>query len=165
MGLCNSCESAPAVTAPAKLIFDNGRLEEFPYPIKAVHVLQRNPTCFICNSDELEFDDVVPAVGADDDLLPGHIYFALPLSRLNRRLRPEEIAALAVKASAALVKSRREIYCGCRRKAVEFSVDHGLKKSRKVAWEGERGRRRGGGAAAVVRRRGKFTARLAAITE
>ncbi|OWM72518.1 uncharacterized protein LOC116210112 [Punica granatum] len=123
MGICSSCESTSVVTA--KVILQDGRLKEFPYPVKVSYVLQRvaDPASFICNSDEMDFDDVVYPVGNDDELLPGQLYFALPLSRLRRRLQADEMAALAVKASSALMKSGGD-KCGCRRK--QHPVAHGL---------------------------------------
>ncbi|CAI9752806.1 unnamed protein product [Fraxinus pennsylvanica] len=123
MGICSSCESSSAVTA--KLIFDDGRLQEFSYPVKVSYVLQKNPTFFICNSDEMDFDVVVSAVSHDEMLQPGQLYFALPLSRLKRRLKAEEMAALAVKASSALTKSGDK--CPCRRKILVFSGENDLK--------------------------------------
>lgn len=111
MGICCSCEATSVATA--KLILQDGKLQEFPYPVKVSHVLQKDPTCFICNSDEMDFDDILSAINADEELQPGQLYFALPLSRLKQPLQAEEMAALAVKASSALKK--REEKCGCRR--------------------------------------------------
>ncbi|GAB2282534.1 hypothetical protein Dimus_017075 [Dionaea muscipula] len=103
MGICSSSESTSVQTA--KLILQDGRLQEFPYPVKVSYILQTDPTCIICNSDELEFDDVITAVREDQELQVGQLYFALPRSKLRRPLRPDEMAALAVKASTALMKS------------------------------------------------------------
>ncbi|KAE8655127.1 hypothetical protein F3Y22_tig00117034pilonHSYRG00838 [Hibiscus syriacus] len=103
MGICSSCDSTHVATA--KLILHDGRLQEFPYPVKASYVLQKNPMCFICNADEMEFDDIVSAIEEDEELQPGQLYFALPLSWLNYPLHAEEMAALAVKASSALMKT------------------------------------------------------------
>ncbi|KAI3777065.1 hypothetical protein L1987_46859 [Smallanthus sonchifolius] len=111
MGICSSCESTSVATA--KLISQDGRLHEFSYPVKVSYVLQNNPSTFICNSDEMEFDDVVSAISDEEELQLGHLYFALPLSRLKQPLQPEDMAALAVKASSALA--------GCRRKNVSFT--------------------------------------------
>ncbi|KAJ4827580.1 hypothetical protein Tsubulata_004809 [Turnera subulata] len=170
MGICSSCESTHVATA--KLILQDGRLQEFPYPVKASFVLQKiHPTHFICNADEMDFDDVVSAVSDDEDLLPGQLYFALPISRLKHPLQPEEMAALAVKASSALMKSGCGDKCGyCRRKSalppVLVSVEKGSAgKSGGRAGSGGggaggrggRGRRGGGGR--------KFTAMLSAIPE
>ncbi|PPD69332.1 hypothetical protein GOBAR_DD33785 [Gossypium barbadense] len=114
MGICSSCESTQITTA--NLILQDGRLQEFPYPVKVSYVLQRNPMCFICNSDEMDFDDVVSAIEEDEELQPA-----------------EEMAALAVKASSALMKSGG---CGgeksgSRRKTVipfEFSCESPRRK-------------------------------------
>ncbi|GMI65981.1 hypothetical protein like AT2G23690 [Hibiscus trionum] len=103
MGICSSCE--PTHVATAKLILHDGRLQEFPYPVKVSYVLQKNPMCFICNADEMDFDDVVSAIEEDQQLQPCQLYFALPLSWLNHPLQPEEMAALAVKANSALTKT------------------------------------------------------------
>ncbi|KAL3649388.1 hypothetical protein CASFOL_005791 [Castilleja foliolosa] len=168
MGICSSCESTSVATA--KLILDDGRLQEYPYPVKVSYVLQKNPAYFICNSDEMDFDDVVSAVSDDEELQPGQLYFALPLTQLRHRLQAEEMAALAVKASSALTKSGGGCggeKCGCRRNILVFPADTGMRQSRKAA-DGENvgdagsGRRRRGGGG---RRRGKIAARLSAIPE
>ncbi|CAI9110044.1 OLC1v1010006C1 [Oldenlandia corymbosa var. corymbosa] len=172
MGICSSCDSTNVATA--KLILHDGRLQEFSYPVKASYVLQKNPAYFICNSDEMDFDDVVSAISGDDVLQPGQLYFALPLDRLKSRLQAEEMAALAVKASSALARSGGE-KCGCGRKTI-LAYSGGEKvlnaPSRKVGdYEEIRSKRErrggggGGGGAARGRRRGQYTALLSAIPE
>lgn len=130
MGICTSCHSTTTV-ATAKLILPDGTLQEFPYPIKVSEVLHKNPSTFLCNSDEMDFDDVVTPLPNKADLQPGQLYFALPLKRLNHPLQPEEMAALAVKASAALAK------CGGgkrNRKNICFTSEKGkMRSSSKVA--------------------------------
>lgn len=64
----------------------------------------------------MAYDDVVSAVREDDVLQPGQLYFALPINRLMRKIQPEEMAALAVKASSALSK------CGCGKKNTYFTT-------------------------------------------
>lgn len=163
-GMCSSCESTNVVTA--KLILQDGRLQEYSYPVKVSYVLQKNPACFICNSDEMDFDDVVSAVSDEEELQLGQLYFALPLSRLRQRLQAEEMAALAVKASSALTKSGGGEKCGCSRKnSLQFSyvVDVNNNPSSKagdVEDVGLRRKRNGGG-----RRGRKYTAKLSAIPE
>ncbi|KAE8686009.1 hypothetical protein F3Y22_tig00111088pilonHSYRG00316 [Hibiscus syriacus] len=157
MGTCSSCDSNHAATA--KLILQDGRLQEFPYPVKVSYVLQTNPTCFICNSDEMDFDDVVSAIEEDEELQPGQLYFALPLSCLKHRLQAEEMAALAVKASSALMKSnKRGEKCGCRCKSVTPLPVSEESHRRRVACAGSAG---GGG----KRGRRKFKAMLSGIPE
>ncbi|XP_076931346.1 uncharacterized protein LOC143596456 [Bidens hawaiensis] len=132
MGICSSCESTSVATA--KLISHDGRLQEFSYPVKVSYVLQDNPSTFICNSDDMEFDDVLSPVNDNEELQLGQLYFALPMSRLRQPLQPEEMAALAVKASSALTS--------CRHKNLVFAA--GDKSSGRVADAGGlyRGRRR-----------------------
>ncbi|KAI3985926.1 hypothetical protein MKX01_039008 [Papaver californicum] len=103
MGICCSIESTQVTTE--KLISQDGKLEEYSYQVKVSNVLQKHQNCFICNSDEMEFDNQVSAIHADEELQLGQIYFALPLSKLKYPLTSEEMASIAVKASSALMKS------------------------------------------------------------
>ncbi|CAH8332733.1 unnamed protein product [Eruca vesicaria subsp. sativa] len=103
MGACVSRESMSGDSA--KLILLDGTLQEFSSPIKVWQILQKHPTSFVCNSDEMDFDDAVSALSGNEELRPGQLYFVLPLTWLNHPLKAEEMAALAVKASSALTKS------------------------------------------------------------
>lgn len=98
----NRTSYAPEPMRTAKLILLDGKLEEFSYPEKVSNLLKRNPDCFICNAEEMEFDGLVGAVDGDEELEPGQLYFELPLIYLRQRLKPENMASLAVKASLAL---------------------------------------------------------------
>lgn len=150
MGICNSCESTSVATA--KLILPDGRLQEFSHPIKASYLLQKDPTIFICNSDEMEFGDTISALNAEEELQLGQLYFALPLKRLRSRLRAEEMAALAVKASSALKRSSsNQVFAFSEQK-------NGGRVARKV------GDCSGGGGGGSGRRR-RQTARLSVIPE
>ncbi|KAF3637648.1 putative xylogalacturonan beta-1,3-xylosyltransferase-like [Capsicum annuum] len=165
MGICSSCESTSIATA--KLILQDGRLQEFPYPVKASYLLQKDPSIFICNSDEMDFGNVVSAISADEELQPGQLYFALPLSNLKRRLKAEEMAALAVKASSALNNCGTEKY-GCRRKTSEFLVEKvkgGDDNNNNGSTAAELRRARSSSGGGSGRRGGKFTARLSSIPE
>ncbi|MBA0804534.1 hypothetical protein Gohar_004115, partial [Gossypium harknessii] len=86
----------------AKLILQDGSLQEFSNPVRVSHVLQRNPNCFVCSSDDMDFDTTLCAIDADDQLQPGELYFVLPLRLLNSPLRTQEMRALAVKPTQAL---------------------------------------------------------------
>lgn len=155
MGICSSSESTHVATA--KLVLQDGRLQEYSYPVKVSYVLHRYPTYFICNSDEMEFDDVLSAISDDEELQPGQLYFALPLSRLKHPLQAEEMAALAVKASNALMKSGDK--CARRKKSVCPITFTGEGSPRKMAAAGGIGRLRRGGQGR------KFSAMLSAIPE
>ncbi|KAG9440855.1 hypothetical protein H6P81_021020 [Aristolochia fimbriata] len=167
MGMCHSCDSTAVATA--KLILQDGKLQEFSYPVKVSYVLQRNPSCFICNSDEMDFDDFVSAIGGDEELQPGQLYFALPLSWLKHPLQAEEMAALAVKASSALRK--RGSPCGCRRKTAVVPAFSCRREDGARSGDGDGGNadvslegRRNGGRGRKGSGRG-FAAKLSAIPE
>jgi hypothetical protein len=57
---------------------------------------------FVCSADALYFGADVPALGADELLRPGQIYFVLPAAMLGSPLSTADMAALAVRASQAL---------------------------------------------------------------
>ncbi|KAL0366536.1 UNVERIFIED_CONTAM: hypothetical protein Sradi_3543700 [Sesamum radiatum] len=59
------------------------------------------------HSDGLYFDDYIPSLDAEDELESAQIYFVLPVAKLQHRLAATDMAALAVKASAALNASDR----------------------------------------------------------
>ncbi|KAK3133705.1 hypothetical protein QOZ80_6AG0539930 [Eleusine coracana subsp. coracana] len=111
MGSCTSRSSsatAPAEPTTAKVIELDGSMAQFAAPVTAREALAattggRGPSSrFLCCSDELYFDAPARALAEHDALRPGQIYFALPLSMLRRPLSGHDMAALAVKASAAL---------------------------------------------------------------
>ncbi|KAK9678202.1 hypothetical protein RND81_11G195500 [Saponaria officinalis] len=161
MGLCTSCTST--IVATSKLILQDGKLQEFSYPVRVAYILSKNPNIFICNSDDMQYDDVLTAVDEDDELQPGQLYFALPLSKLRHPLLAEEMAALAVKANAAMKGGGGE-KCGCRKTNGYFGGEEREGKS-KVADLGSatvRSMRRSGG-----RNGGKRSvlAKLSAIPE
>lgn len=149
--ICSSYESTSVATA--KLILHDGRLQEFSYPIKASYLLQNDPSIFICNSDEMDFGNVVCAVNAEEELQLGQLYFALPLSHLKHKLKAEEMAALAVKASSAINNSSSG------EKFMVFDKS-GPNISKKMVNDnsGPRGNNKSG-------MRKKFTAKLTAINE
>ncbi|OAY82570.1 hypothetical protein ACMD2_16641 [Ananas comosus] len=119
MGGCNSCEatavaaaaaaassSAEAAEATAKVVLGDGRLQEFAGPARARHVLQKvvgGGGFAVCSADDVELGERVAAVGPDEELQAGQLYFLLPAGMLRRRVRAEDMAELALRASAALV--------------------------------------------------------------
>ncbi|VVB09993.1 unnamed protein product [Arabis nemorensis] len=171
MGICSSHESTQVATA--KLILQDGRMMEFTNPVKVGYVLQKNPMCFICNSDDMDFDDAVSAISADEELQLGQIYFALPLCWLRQPLKAEEMAALAVKASSALMRGGGG---SCHRKSVDpivvtdkFRMRVGRSGDDTVGSGGGRRKGRngdgGGGSSSSGRRRKCYAAELSTINE
>uniref|UniRef100_A0A7N0TNU9 Uncharacterized protein n=1 Tax=Kalanchoe fedtschenkoi TaxID=63787 RepID=A0A7N0TNU9_KALFE len=132
MGCCLSCSEPlspcqqPLRPQSAMIIAVNGELKDCPTPINVAQLLNMvqpqiqtvadheelkssasSCTSFgyvLCNSDSLCYDEHIPAMKADEDLQPNQIYFLIPASRLQHRLSAADMAAMAVKASAALQK-------------------------------------------------------------
>lgn len=107
MGNYRSTESRSSPTPTAKLILAGGQLREFLWPIKVSLLLPSDSDCFICSSDEMEFGEFAAAMGGEEELRPGEIYFELPMAWRSMRLQAEDMAALALKASVALSSSSK----------------------------------------------------------
>ena len=143
MGTCTSCEAtAVGPAATAKLILADGELREFDHPVKVSCILEKNSEWFVCDADEMEFDGFVSGVGSSEELNPGQIYFVLPRSMLKRPLHAEDLAALAAKASAALMNGRSAVAtlffsAGSKREGAKTVVE----RRRRSKWSGSgRGR-------------------------
>ncbi|XP_047088584.1 uncharacterized protein LOC124700506 [Lolium rigidum] len=121
MGACNSCEStavaavmgdaAVGEATAARVVLADGQLQRFPGGTRASHALKAaaaaaaggaGGACFLCSADGLELGGAVAAVAPDEELQPGQLYFVLPAAMRRRLLQAEEMAALAIRASAAL---------------------------------------------------------------
>lgn len=113
----------------------------------------------------MDFDDVITAIDEDEVLQPGQLYFLFPLSRLNQPLRADEMAALAVKASSAIMKSGGAggdyKYISRRRMIVGPGDDDNCTSCRTVSKIGRRSGGGGGGGGRWV----KSPAKLSTIQE
>ncbi|KAL2242343.1 uncharacterized protein LOC105158850 [Sesamum indicum] len=113
MGGCFSSESdySHRQRLTANVVSVNGELRQYPLPITVSQVLHFEAgspgSFFVCSSDGLYFDDYIPSLDAEDELESAQIYFVLPVAKLQHRLAAADMAALAVKASAALTASDR----------------------------------------------------------
>ncbi|XP_047088717.1 uncharacterized protein LOC124700675 [Lolium rigidum] len=109
MGLCVSCDAAADCTPTARVVLPSGELREYSQPATAAVAVEEvshgKEGWFLCDADAMGLQGSVAAVPGADELRPGQIYFVLPAEMLRRSLTLEEVAALAVKASAALVKA------------------------------------------------------------
>jgi hypothetical protein len=109
MGLCVSSDVAADGAPTARVVLPSGELREYSQPATAAVALEEvghaKQGWFLCDADAMGFEGSVAAVAGGEELRPGQIYFVLPAEMLRRRLTLEEVSALAVKASAALVKA------------------------------------------------------------
>ncbi|XP_071700137.1 uncharacterized protein [Rutidosis leptorrhynchoides] len=112
MGLCTSRYTGSTATTNVKLILLDGQLREFRSPVKVFMVVHQ-PHSFICNADEMDYNEYVTAMSQQDELQPGQLYFELPSSWLNKRLTVEDMRSSAVKAIEALMVNDGKVRCGC----------------------------------------------------
>ncbi|XP_059074690.1 uncharacterized protein LOC131874785 [Cryptomeria japonica] len=96
--------SSPKTRPTAKLILDDGALREYEHPVKVAQVLNERgrETFVICLSDSINFNQCLTPLPAQDELQLDRLYFLLPLTKLKYTLLPSEMAAMVVKAAAAL---------------------------------------------------------------
>ncbi|KAM0867811.1 hypothetical protein ACQ4PT_041734 [Festuca glaucescens] len=116
MGLCMSSSGATVVAvqadgvaaSTAMVLLPTGELREYPPAATAARVLDESVESgggwFLSDADAIGFEGAVSAVDGAEELRPGQIYFVLPEEAGRNGLRREDIAALAVKASVALIK-------------------------------------------------------------
>ncbi|KQK20654.1 uncharacterized protein LOC100842676 [Brachypodium distachyon] len=114
MGLCMSSGAAVEESAAtAMVLLPTGELREYPPPATAERALEDFASgekgWFLCDADAMGFEGPVPAVDGAKELRPGQIYFVLPADARKNGLRREDIAELAVRASAALVKKASSV--------------------------------------------------------
>ena len=105
MGLCVSYEPSANGPATARVVLPSGELREYSPPATAALALEEvaHQGWFLCDADRMGFAGSVAAMAAGEQLQPGQIYFVLPAEARKNGLRREDLAALAVRASAALV--------------------------------------------------------------
>lgn len=107
MGICSSQMSRKKGNflsrKPSIMVFhSDGRLQEFNQPIRASHILSQHPNSFLCSSESMYVDSIVPQISEDEELELGQIYFVLPISQSRKVLTLQDLCRLAIKASLTL---------------------------------------------------------------
>ncbi|XP_047314456.1 uncharacterized protein LOC124917975 [Impatiens glandulifera] len=115
MGMCvssesptrkqNDLKSSPTAKRSVVVIDLDGHLQEFNNPIRACHVLSKNQNGFLCSSETLNVGTRAEMVTDEEELVPGNIYFLMPLSKSDSLLTLEELCYMAIKASKVLTIS------------------------------------------------------------
>ncbi|KAI4314900.1 hypothetical protein L6164_027763 [Bauhinia variegata] len=93
-----SIRSSSAIT----VIELEGGIKELKQAMEAKVVISQNPNCFLCNSESMYIGTCMPRLPDEEMLLPGQIYFLVPLSQANKPLSLPLLCELAIKASSAL---------------------------------------------------------------
>ncbi|XP_040377261.1 uncharacterized protein LOC121053629 [Oryza brachyantha] len=109
MGLTLSCihRRQAHQPPPARVVGADGSLKELPAVSSPAAVLGgAGDAFFVCNSDALYFNERPTALPPGEALRPGQIYFVLPAAMLAQPLSTADMAALAVRASAALAAAK-----------------------------------------------------------
>ncbi|KAG6605094.1 hypothetical protein SDJN02_01896, partial [Cucurbita argyrosperma subsp. argyrosperma] len=112
MGVCASSQNSSASSltnwpSTAKIIHTDGRLQELRHPVKAGHILDQNPNCFLCSSESMKIDSIIPQISSNRELELGEIYFLIPLAKAHLPISLTELCSLAAKASVALANSKK----------------------------------------------------------
>lgn len=111
MGVCASSQHSNASLTnwpfTAKIIHTDGRLQELRHPVKASHILNQNPNCFLCSSESMKIDSIVPQISSDRELELGEIYFLIPLKKAHLPISLTDLCSLAAKANVALASSKK----------------------------------------------------------
>ncbi|KAL6629005.1 hypothetical protein ACP70R_028770 [Stipagrostis hirtigluma subsp. patula] len=102
----------PASPPPVRIIAADGSLKELPASSRVAvsDVLGlggdlASSSSFVCNSNALYFNEHPPPLSPGELLRPGQIYFVLPATMLGRPLSSADMAALAVRATAAIAST------------------------------------------------------------
>lgn len=109
MGSCLSRTSPHLSTAKLVVIEEDSgaSITEFPRHVKVAEILRERPGFFVCHADSMRYDEYASPLSAEQELQMEHLYFLLPVTKLRHPLTASDMAALAVKASAAMERSRR----------------------------------------------------------
>ncbi|RWW71397.1 hypothetical protein BHE74_00020864 [Ensete ventricosum] len=84
--------ASPFMSTLSSLRSKDGKLQEFSRPVKASHVLRKDLARFVRNAYDMEFDDFISPIHAEDGLRPGLLYFLLSVFMLRRPLHVKEIS-------------------------------------------------------------------------
>jgi len=107
MGNYISCASKSVPSNTVKVIGLNGSVQELQRRIKAAELMLENPQQFVCHANGLQIGRRINPLTADEDLDLGHLYFLIPMAKLNSVLSGTDMASLAFKANSAMKAAGR----------------------------------------------------------
>jgi len=92
--------SSVEASSTSTIITISGNILEYSTPIQSNLICETS--YFLCNSDYLFYNERIPAIGPKEFILPGHLYFILPLKMLDFPLSWDDMGMLATKANNAM---------------------------------------------------------------
>ncbi|XP_057837484.1 uncharacterized protein LOC131047702 [Cryptomeria japonica] len=101
-----SCFSSRVYHSTAKLVLEDGGLEEFVEPVEVSGILRERAGFFVCNSDCMDYNQYLIPLPVDYQLEVNYLYFLLPVEYLKNPLPASEMVSLARRADGALKRSR-----------------------------------------------------------
>ncbi|KAM7252360.1 hypothetical protein ACFE04_024243 [Oxalis oulophora] len=94
-------------TKTVKIIHPDGRVRVYYLPIRAGPLMSWYPNTFLCSLESMYADSYLYQIPDDEILKLGHVYFLMPISKLQELLSLQELVELALKANASLAQLKR----------------------------------------------------------
>ncbi|CAO2204404.1 unnamed protein product [Urochloa humidicola] len=103
MGNLASCTlaTAPGTGRGARVVLPDGRVRQVPLPATAAELMLEAPGHFLADARALRPGRRIEALPADEALVRGALYAALPMKRLGAPVAPADVARLAAAVVAA----------------------------------------------------------------
>ncbi|CAL4962033.1 unnamed protein product [Urochloa decumbens] len=103
MGNFASCTlaTAPGTGRGARVVLPDGRVRQVPLPATAAELMLEAPGHFLADARALRPGRRIEALPADESLVRGALYAALPMKRLGAPVAPADVARLAAAVVAA----------------------------------------------------------------
>ncbi|CAO1947921.1 unnamed protein product [Urochloa humidicola] len=110
MGNFASCTlaTAPGTGRAARVVLPDGRVRQVPIPATAAELMLEAPGHFLADARALRPGRRIEALPADESLVRGALYAALPMKRLGSPVAPADVARLAAAVVASGEKARRK---------------------------------------------------------
>ncbi|TKW16109.1 hypothetical protein SEVIR_5G277800v4 [Setaria viridis] len=108
MGNFASCTLATAAGTGrgARVVLPDGRVRQVPLPATAAELMLEAPGHFLADARALRPGRRIEALPADEALVRGALYAALPMKRLGAPVAPADVARLAAAVVASGEKAR-----------------------------------------------------------
>ncbi|KAG6535635.1 uncharacterized protein LOC122000007 [Zingiber officinale] len=133
MGNGASCVPRCTRAAAAKVVGPDGFLRPIEAPAGAAEIMVEFPGHAVARAEEALRTRRAAGMRADEELLPGVVYFLLPLNRVGSRLSDCQVEALL----EAVGRRRRRGKQGDRPRSRVFPEVGGGKERKVAVWEGE----------------------------